>query len=337
MATRHPELRYGIPRLARRLALLALLSLLAGDGLQPLRGAPLRAAEEPAPAAITNEDVVQTVMAGDPVEEILEWIESSPVRFDLHPDVLAELRIAGVPEKVIQAMILRARATAAPPETPAEEREEQGWIEIAFEESPGEPPAASTIVLPEKAKLPDRGEEPEPLELAFIVVCTNPTHVPGFWKGLSPAPDIFRRHRVLFFREETAPLGSEPERKLVYLVHPPAWRFEVAAGIHRGYVGVAARLGDDETYGAAIAAPFEDLTVEKGRITRVHVRLRSTRGGGGSSSEEDDGREPPTPGEGTWGSLSLAPWRLRPSIEITGIDPPEPPPAREGPGAPPPP
>jgi hypothetical protein len=270
------------------------------------------------------------------VEEILEWIESSPVRFDVSPDVLAELRIAGVPEKVIQAMILRARATAAPPEVPAEEREEHGWIEIAFEEEPGEPPAASTIVLPEKTKLPERGEEPEPLELAFMVVCTNPTHVPGFWKGLSPAPDVFRRHRVLFFREGTASLESERERKLIYLVHPPAWRFEVAAGIHRGYVGVAAKLGDDETYDAAIAAPFEDLTVEEGRVTRVHVRLRSSRDGGLPSRDQSDDQGPPDPGEGEWGSLALAHWRLHPSIEITGVDPPEPPPAREESEAPPP-
>ncbi len=337
MAKRHPDRARGIPQAARILALLALLSLLNGTGLQPARGAPWLAAEAPVPpAAITNEDVVRMVMAGEPVEEILGRIESSPVRFDVSPDVLAELRRAGVPEKVIQAMILRARAVAAPPGAPAEEREDHGWIEIAFEEDPGEPPAASTIVLPEKAELPDRGKGPEPLELAFIVVCTDPTHVPGFWRGLSPAPDVFRRHRVLFFREGTAPLDSEPGRKLVYLAHPPAWRFEAAAGIHRGYVGVALKLGDDESYGAAIAAPFEDLTVEEGLLTRVHVRLRSTRGGGRPPGERADGPGPPDPGGESLGPLALAPWRLQPSIEITGIDPPEPHPIREESEAPPP-
>jgi len=50
---------------------------------------------------LTNEDVVRWVAAGKPQAEILNEIASRPPAFDVSDDMLAELRLAGVPEPVI--------------------------------------------------------------------------------------------------------------------------------------------------------------------------------------------------------------------------------------------
>src|SRR2546428_14022813 len=62
---------------------------------------------------LTNEDVVRMVANGTTEEEILHAIGSSRARFDLEPDILLELRRAGVPERVLRAMRERQAASGA--------------------------------------------------------------------------------------------------------------------------------------------------------------------------------------------------------------------------------
>ena len=64
-------------------------------------------AEEP----LTNAGVVKLVRAKFAEKTIVAIIRSRPARFDLSPDRLVELKRAGVPERVILAMLARDEAT----------------------------------------------------------------------------------------------------------------------------------------------------------------------------------------------------------------------------------
>lgn len=65
-----------------------------------------RGAEE----ALTNASVVKLVRAGFKEKSVIAIIGARPVSFDLSPDRLVELKKAGVPERVILAMIARAES-----------------------------------------------------------------------------------------------------------------------------------------------------------------------------------------------------------------------------------
>ena len=100
-------------RTARRLATLLALSLLAGG----LAGPGQRAAEPATP--MTDEDVVRLYVSGVDPESIIERIRAAEVAFDISDEMLEELRAAGLPGELIQAMVERQRALddeRAPPE-----------------------------------------------------------------------------------------------------------------------------------------------------------------------------------------------------------------------------
>lgn len=65
-------------------------------------------AEEP----LTNAGIVKLVRAKFAEKTIIAVIRSRPARFDLSPDRLVELKRAGVPERVILAMLARGEANA---------------------------------------------------------------------------------------------------------------------------------------------------------------------------------------------------------------------------------
>jgi hypothetical protein len=81
-----------------------------------LLAATLAAADTP----MTDDEVVRRLAAGEPAEAILADVQRRPPAFDVSEDMLAELRAAGVPERLLQAMIARAaQAPAAPAATTA--------------------------------------------------------------------------------------------------------------------------------------------------------------------------------------------------------------------------
>ena len=71
--------------------------------------APARAqGRQGAGESLTNASVVKLVRAGFREKSVIAIIGARPVSFDLSPDKLVELKKAGVPERVILAMIARA-------------------------------------------------------------------------------------------------------------------------------------------------------------------------------------------------------------------------------------
>jgi hypothetical protein len=67
--------------------------------------------QSPAPTnTLTNASVVKLVRAGFREKTVIAIINARPVRFDLAPDRLIELKKGGVPERVILAMIARAES-----------------------------------------------------------------------------------------------------------------------------------------------------------------------------------------------------------------------------------
>lgn len=69
---------------------------------------------------LTNDDVVKLVKGGLPESVIIQKIRASERKFDTSADGLIQLKGAGVPDKVIEAMVAPAPATAAaPPPAPA--------------------------------------------------------------------------------------------------------------------------------------------------------------------------------------------------------------------------
>jgi hypothetical protein len=67
--------------------------------------------QSPVPTnTLTNASVVKLVRAGFREKTVIAVINARPVKFDLSPDRLIELKKGGVPERVILAMIARAES-----------------------------------------------------------------------------------------------------------------------------------------------------------------------------------------------------------------------------------
>ena len=171
------------------------------------------AANEPAEEPLTNERVVLLVVSGKPLGELIQLIQESPVDFDLSAEMVDELRAAGLPGPLIEAMrtrqaeIERAR-NPAPEATPAEEPAARPALRILLDD--GDPSAkdAPTIRLfqgvdPALAEaLGLRDEVPTFTDLAIFLGCLTADHVPDHWRSKTPLGRDFRltpRHKLLSF------------------------------------------------------------------------------------------------------------------------------------------
>jgi hypothetical protein len=110
MAFTTPEFRLARPRgvgmiVLTALALLGILALAAGHGV--------------AQEVLTNDGVVKMVKAGLPETVIIQKIRTSERKFDTSTDALVRLKSAGVPDKVIEAMMGAPAAGAASPAAPS--------------------------------------------------------------------------------------------------------------------------------------------------------------------------------------------------------------------------
>jgi len=267
------RLRAPAPRLLRTTVLvLALLAV-------PFLLAPAFTQEEVA-VVLHNEDVVRMVAAGMAADRILARIAGSPCEFDLAPDIVDELKVAGVPDSIIEAMRRQdaSRPRPAPPPS-ADASPAKGWMEIVFEDDPSLTQAENSIDAPATLFDPD-AKAPQGVDLAFVVACTYPIHVPDHWDHVSPLGETAGRHEILFFQAATEPVvRKKKDEPLVFLPHPAGWRFDAGSGEHRGFLGVAARLGGAGSYKLIAAASYENLKVSEGMVTKVVVRLRSETGG----------------------------------------------------------
>jgi len=89
---------------------------------------------------LSNQDILTMQAAGLSIETIIEKIKASRCEFDTSPSVLAQLKVAGVAERVILEMI-RSDRSSSPQMTGSPEMSSPGGKELSMpSESPGLPP-----------------------------------------------------------------------------------------------------------------------------------------------------------------------------------------------------
>jgi hypothetical protein len=104
-----------------RLILLCVLCLLspalmrAQEPLQDTAGGPLPA---PKPKVMNNDSVIRMVKAGLGDDLIVQTINAQPGQYTTDADALVDLKQAGVPDRIISAMVNKGRTKIAPAETP---------------------------------------------------------------------------------------------------------------------------------------------------------------------------------------------------------------------------
>lgn len=283
----------------------------------------------PGPAAagpdlpLTDEDVVRLHVSGMADERIIERIRASEVEFDLSDEMLAELRSAGLPETLLQAMIERQREFDAEHAPPAEPdavpppavprlviRLNPDWV--PNDDQPR--PILRVLDVIDRSTyelLRLRSDQPRFTDVALVLACRTPDHVPDQWRAKTPLGRDFintPRHKLLAFlpgatRKEVGQLREfasrlallpgeregRPEPGLLELEIPAVIDVEIEPGlVHDLTLGVA--LQTEERY-YLIAAdlldgfilPEDGATIEaeidNGRgqdPTSVEVRFKRT-------------------------------------------------------------
>jgi hypothetical protein len=164
------------------------------------------------PAPLRDEDVVQLLVSGTPVAELIQRVRNSEVDFDLSDEMQDELRRAGVPDELIRAMIER-QAELHPPEpapAPAAEAPAGPVLRVRLnsdwkpkEDQPRPVLRVLDAVGPEAvAALRLRPHERLFTDVAIVLLCRTATHVPDHWRNRTPLGRDFTsapRHRVLAF------------------------------------------------------------------------------------------------------------------------------------------
>jgi hypothetical protein len=229
------------------------------------------------PGVLDEKAVVRLFVAGQPVDAIAHEIATRPGTYDLSPEMLAELRLAGLPETLIDAM-RRTQPAPAPAPTPAPEP--------APAAAPA--PARIRITLSGDLKLElaaeidaerarawglTRIEDRQLSGAALYLACTSATHVPDYWRNASPLGGDLQsmpRHEMLSF----IPLQLEAQGKDRRRATLPA-SFEVVLsagephdltlGLALGAGGRYFRLADGSQAGFVATAGAAEL---RARITR---------------------------------------------------------------------
>lgn len=224
--------------------------------------------------AMTNEDVVRMSAAGMPPEEIIRRIEQAPVtRFELDPEMVVELRRAGVVQTVIDAMKRRPAAPSSPaPPAPAPAAALSA-IDLRFDRAAGPDPALGSAILPA------RDERGRALRLAFFITCIDPLHVPDHWDTKSPLArgGAFPRHHLVWFHEDTRPWRTRRRIPYVYLSLPgEPVRLDIEPATHPIKLGVAAAAGDEPF--VPIVTSTISLEVPPAGSVRLVLRLEPRAG-----------------------------------------------------------
>ena len=259
-------------------------------------------------AVVRDEDVVRWFVSGSSEQELIEGIASAQVEFRLDEEMLGELRIAGLPESVIEAMISRQQQMQPdPPAPPAEEAApEPAALLIRF--NPEWKPKKSTprplirlldeidpaLIRPLNLRATDR----QFTDLALFVFCRTPDHVPDQWRSKSPLGRDFAmaaRHRMLQFEAGAERLPANklseyigrlgivpgarkdmPELGVLQLAIPESFSLPLEREIaHDLTIGVAVQVGNRFL---AIALLHRDaVTIEDEELT-FDVKIRDGRG-----------------------------------------------------------
>jgi hypothetical protein len=221
-------------------------------------------------STMTLEDVVRQFVEGRSPDELIRRIESSQVDFDLAEEMLEELRLAGLPEEVIGAMVRRQRELHPPPTAETEPAETepdhqaglivtltlQGGTKVRESEVDRALRVADLVPAETLTELGIRDPEARITNVAVYVACHSSTHVPDHWRGKSPLGRDFHsvsRHKMLAFHSEATPDGKAvlslalPEQLEIEL--DPAAEHDLSVGVAVQIDGRYYRLVSDETRG----------------------------------------------------------------------------------------
>lgn len=211
----------------------------------------------PEERVLRNEDVVRMLVSGKTAAEISDSIRRSRAAFDLSDEMVVELRIAGVPPGVLDAMRERQAEidlSTEPPAQPAGPRKAEATILVSIEgPEPGTPPRLSlplriddetSRALQMDPAAPDRAIT----RAAVFLACRTADHVPDAWRSKSALGRDFvgvARHRMLDFRAVEIPEApASPSRKPAAVDLPAELSAPVEPGIaHDLVVGIAVEVG----------------------------------------------------------------------------------------------
>jgi hypothetical protein len=245
-------------------------------------------------APMRTEDVVRLLVQGSSTEEILSAIRSRPAVFDVSPDMQEELRVAGVSDEIIQAMIERMEELNPPPspvEEPAAEADAPAPPEptLRIRLHPGRGDALPAVLRLEgtvdsqlrEAWQLDAAAEGTPFEdLAVYLVCRTATHVPDHWRSKSPLGRDFismPRHRMLVFLTASEQAGESPGSGALELKLPGSLDVDLLPGEeHDLSLGIAIQAGG--RYLRWTDDTWDELTVDADG-SRIHAALSSGSGG----------------------------------------------------------
>ncbi|MCP3980988.1 MAG: hypothetical protein GY716_16960 [bacterium] len=183
---------------------------------------------------LRTEDIVRLFVSGASPKALIERIEQATVEFDTDEEMLDELRLAGIPDEVIRAMVARQAkldSENAPADPAAEDAEPDGPLLRVRLNPDWEPKEDRTrprirvlneIDTPLIEQLGLRASEDAMFTgLALYLACTTADHVPDHWRGKSPLGRDFNsmpRHRMLVFLADfdEVPVGKTKDflRKL---------------------------------------------------------------------------------------------------------------------------
>jgi hypothetical protein len=232
-----------------------------------------------ATAPLTNEDVVRMVMTGTAEKKILERIAAEPAEFDLRPEILIELRQAGVGERILEAMRRRQaampRVQASPPVRADAPPVPTGTLEIRFEPVEGRAPLSERTAVALKS-LPPRlaargGQEVATMtDMALVVLCLTPGHIPDHWDLKSPLTAGTLPHEMLLFRAATA-VEKRHGFEILYLAREERYELPLPEGDHRIRVGAAGKQAGSGTW-RLLESDEARLAIRAGAVTRVTLR-----------------------------------------------------------------
>jgi hypothetical protein len=258
---------------------------------------------------LTDEDVVVAFISGTPVPEIIAKIRASNVAFDLGDEMLGEMRAAGLPRELIQAMVERQReltAAQAPVQESDDSAAETGAtprLQIVlnpdFEPKQDQPRPVLRLhdqIDPQTYEyLRLRGDVSQFTDMALAVLCTTQDHVPDHWRSKSALGRDFvgtPRHKLLAFlpgaeRKEAGKLAQVATKLMVSPGHreavatpgvlglelPPTIEFELEPEIvHDLTLGLAVQAAD--RYYLVAADSWEELVVPATGLT-IQAEIRA--------------------------------------------------------------
>jgi hypothetical protein len=178
--------------------------------------------------------VVRLFVSGTGVDQIIERIEESETAFDLSDDMLYELRAAGLPAELIEAMIARQAEldeANAPDEPPGIVDEPTAGSALRIRINPSadgaeRKPLRLLDLIDDEThdQLRLRTTDPSFTDMAIFVACRTQDHVPNQWRGKSPLGRDYistKRHRMLYFHPGAGMVELSSWKKLIKLYRRP--------------------------------------------------------------------------------------------------------------------